>query len=97
VNIRLTDSALDDLVEIRRHYLQEGVPDVGERIVSELLRHIDRLADYPDIGRIVPEFETANLRELIHPPFRVVYWREADRMSVIRVWRSERLLRLPGE
>ncbi len=37
------------------------------------------------------------IRELIHPPFRVVYLREFDSIHLIRVWRSERILRLPDE
>jgi plasmid stabilization system protein ParE len=97
VNIRLAVSALEDLADIRRYYLQQGVPDVGERLVSELMEHIEHLADHPDIGRVVPEFETENLRELIHPPFRIVYWRETARVSIVRVWRSERQLRVPGK
>ena len=36
------------------------------------------------------------LRELIQPPFRIVYRRQSRRISIVRVWRSERLLRLPG-
>jgi plasmid stabilization system protein ParE len=71
--------------------------EVGERLVSEVIEHIEHLADHPDIGRMVPEFGAANLRELIHPPLRIVYWREATRISVIRIWRSERQLRLPGQ
>jgi len=38
------------------------------------------------------------MRELIHPPFRIVYRREANQIRIVRVWRSERVLRLePGE
>lgn len=95
MEVRLVVSALADLAEIRRHYASEGVPDIGDRLVTEIIRHIERLADHPDIGRIVPEFETAALRELIHPPFRIVYWRETSRIEIVRVWRSERQLRLP--
>ena len=49
----------------------------------------------PMIGRIVPEFEQSHIRELIHPPFRIVYMLTPDALVVIRVWRSERLLKLP--
>ena len=43
----------------------------------------------------VPEFDQPWLRELIFPPFRIVYRREATRARIVRVWRSERLLMLP--
>jgi len=46
------------------------------------------------MGRVVPEFEQPFLRELIHPPFRIVYRREPRRVRIVRVWRSERQMRL---
>ena len=42
----------------------------------------------------IPEFAKDYIRELIHPPFQVIYLREDDAIKVIRIWRSERLLRL---
>jgi hypothetical protein len=35
------------------------------------------------------------LREIICPPFRIVYRVDAGRIWIIRVWRSERLLEVP--
>ncbi len=95
VAVRLATSGLEDPAEIQRHYDTEGVPDAGRRIVAEIINRIQRLAEHPESGRVVPEFGSKNLRELIHPPFRIVYWREPEYVSIVRVWRSERLLRLP--
>jgi len=95
VKIRLTDSAIDDLRELQLYYDEQLVPQVGKRFVNEILDRIETLTNNPDIGRIVPEFDTDNIRELIHKPFRVVYLRESMSIFVIRVWRSERILELP--
>lgn len=73
------------------------MPDVGERLVAEIFHRIEMLVDHPDMGRVVPEFGQAFLRELIQPPFHIVYRRNAGLVRVIRVWRSERLLRLPPD
>jgi len=80
---------------MRFWYADQGVPEVGERFVAEIVAKVEGLATHPDRGRIVPEFGQAFLRELIHPPFRIVYRRDPGRVRVVRVWRSERLLRLP--
>jgi toxin ParE1/3/4 len=80
--IRIAESAFADLESIRAWY-------------AELLASIEALADHPDMGRIVPELGQAFLRELIRPPFRIVYRRDGKHVRVVRVWRSERLLALP--
>jgi len=53
------------------------------------------LADVPEGGRVVPELGVAALRESIHPPFRIVYRIDVERVRIVRAWRGERVLRLP--
>lgn len=96
VRVSFAESALGDLRGIQEWYAEEGVPEVGNRLVDEIFQRVEVLADHPDIGRIVPEFDEPFLRELIHPPFRIVYRRDPLRVRIVRVWRSERLLRLPA-
>jgi plasmid stabilization system protein ParE len=94
--ISFAESALGDLTHIQDWYAAEGVPEVGDRLVAEIVRRVEVLANHPDIGPIVPEFGQPFLRELIHPPLRIVYRRDPLRIRIVRVWRSERLLRLPA-
>ena len=93
--ISLAASAVDDLEAIRAWYAEQQVPGVGERLLREVIAQVERLPDFPESGRVVPEFGLAQLREVIHPPFRIVYRLDDDRVRVVRVWRSERLLTLP--
>ena len=76
VAIRFAESAISDLESIRAWYAEQGVPEVGERLIGEIVTSIEALANHPDMGRIVPEFEQPFLRELIRPPFRLVYRRD---------------------
>jgi toxin ParE1/3/4 len=92
--ISFAASAVADLEAIRAWYVAQRVPEVGERLLREVIAHVEQLADFPESGRVVPEFELAELREVIHPPFRIVYRLDDDRVRVVRVWRSERLLEL---
>lgn len=94
-SIRLAESALDDLHGIIEWYVEQNLPDVGHRLVRDIVEQIEVLADHPDAGRVVAEFGQPFLRELIRPPFRIVYRRDRKSVRVVRVWRSERLLRLP--
>jgi plasmid stabilization system protein ParE len=97
VAIRFAESALTDLESIRAWYAEQDVPEVGERLLGEIVADIEALADHPDMGRVVPEFDQPFLRELIRPPFRIVHRRDPKLVRVVRVWRSERLLDVPDE
>jgi toxin ParE1/3/4 len=96
LRVTFSDSALRDLQAVQAWYAEAGVPEVGERLVREVLARAHLLAEQPDMGRVVPEFGQPFLRELIHPPFRIVYRRDPSKVRVVRVWRAERLMRPEG-
>ena len=96
VVISFAESALRDLEAVQAWYAEQVAPEVGARLVEEVFQRVQALADHPDMGRVVPEFDQAFLRELIHPPFRIVYRHDPLRVRIVRIWRSERLLHLPG-
>lgn len=93
--ITVAASAVRDMEEIRAWYTEQQAPAVGERLVREVISQVERLAIYPESGRIVPECGIANLREIIHSPFRIIYRLDESKVRVVRVWRSERLLKMP--
>ena len=97
MKIIIARSALSDLQEIKTYYLEQGVPDIGQKFVNAILENVQRLRDHPDSGRKVPELDQDYIREIIHPPFRVVYLRNVSSVNLVRVWRIERLLLLPDE
>jgi plasmid stabilization system protein ParE len=97
VRVFFADSALSDLQEIIQYYEEQLAFQVGEKLVADIIERIEILSDHPDIGRIVPEFDAQNIREIIHPPFRIVYMREKSKIYIARVLRSERLLVLPED
>lgn len=94
-SIKFAESALCDLEDILAWYAEQHVPEIGERLVREIFARVEQLAEHPESGRVVPEFEVKTIRELIQPPFRIVYRMDFTKIWVIRVWRSERLLNLP--
>ncbi|MDE0190934.1 MAG: type II toxin-antitoxin system RelE/ParE family toxin [Gammaproteobacteria bacterium] len=94
VAVRFAESAVADLEAIKEWYADQGVPDVADRILGGVFERVERLREQPDMGRVVPEFGESFLRELIYPPFRIVYHR-SKLIRVIRVWRSERQLVIP--
>lgn len=92
--ITFAASALANIQEMQEWYSEQLVPEIGERFAGEIIEKVEALQTCPEMGRIVPEFEVVALRELIHPPFRIVYRIDGNRIRIVRIWRSERL-RLP--
>jgi plasmid stabilization system protein ParE len=84
-------SARLDLKEIAR-FIAEDSPSAAERFVRNLFQAVERLADFPESGRIVPEFSDPKLREMIRRPCRIVYRVDLDKCTVeiVRVWHAAR-------
>ena len=96
--IHLAESAVRDLGRTEALVRGTGCPQrAGERTLRRILDSIRLLEESPDLGRIVPEFGQRSLRALIRPPFRMVYRREPEGVSIVRIWRSERFLEVPED
>jgi toxin ParE1/3/4 len=93
--ITFTASAVHDLDDIRSGYADQQVPAVGDKLLREIVSQVERLGAFPESGRVVPEFGIASLREIICSPFRIIYRLDESKVRVVRVWRSERLLKMP--
>ncbi len=93
--ITFAASAVKDLDALRVWYADQQAPAVGEKLLRKIISQIERFGAFPESGRIVPEFGIANLREIISSPFRIIYRLDENRVRVVRVWRSERLLKTP--
>ena len=94
-SLSFAESAISDLEEVIAWYTEQGIPETGRKLAGKVIVQTERLTLYPDSGRVVPEFAMKDLREIIHPPFRIVYRRGKGKILIVRIWRSERLLKLP--
>jgi len=79
-----------DLESIREHIAQDSEL-YADLVVQRLIRAPDRLQQFPESGRIVPERSQAELRELIVRPFRVVYRLRDDSIQIVTIFRASRL------
>ena len=58
----------------------------------ELISETDRLQEFPELGRIVPEYKNDFIREIIFRPYRIVYRVDHENKfcEIARVWHSAR-------
>ena len=67
-----TEQARADLAAIRA-FISQDSPHYAAVIVSRLIAATDRLVLFPESSRAVPEFDNPLVREVVHPPYRIVY------------------------
>ncbi|HLG16619.1 MAG TPA: type II toxin-antitoxin system RelE/ParE family toxin [Blastocatellia bacterium] len=88
--VRWTTQAQADLAAIRA-FISQDSPHYAGVIVSRLIAATDRLVPFPESGRVVPEFGNSSIREVIQPPYRVVYRLVGrDEVHILTVHHSSR-------
>ena len=67
-----TESALTQLQAIH-DYIAQTSPDYALRMIDRLTRRSIQIAEFPFSGRMVPEYEVNEVREVFEWPYRVIY------------------------
>ena len=91
-----TSNALTDLSEIGE-YIATDSPKYAEITINKLYHKVKILIENPRIGRIVPETEKEDLRELIEGNYRIIYETINDKIFILTVHHSARILNLKND
>ncbi|MGH8455690.1 MAG: type II toxin-antitoxin system RelE/ParE family toxin [Stenotrophobium sp.] len=89
--VTLSHSARHDLEAIVR-YISLDDPARALAFGQFLISKTKALTQNPELGRIVPEFGTTEIREIIVRSYRVIYRlsQTSHRIEVIRFWHAAR-------
>jgi toxin ParE1/3/4 len=69
------------------------LPDYAVRIVDRLTRRSIQIATFPNSGRMVPEYDRKEIREVIEGRYRIIYLVEVAQVQVLAVIHGARDLR----
>ncbi len=83
--------ALRDLETIR-DYIAADSARYATLVVERIVVGVERLRDFPESGRVVPERNSAEIREVIVRPYRVVYRVRPGVVEIATVFRASRIL-----
>ncbi|ADV47115.1 type II toxin-antitoxin system RelE/ParE family toxin [Nitratifractor salsuginis] len=89
-----TANALEDLLEIIA-YIKEDNPDAAERVYRSIREKAESSSFFPLKGRVVPELEREGItlyREIVAPPWRIIYRIMDERVYVMAIVDSRRNL-----
>lgn len=85
-----SQQSLRDLEAIRA-YIAEGSPLYADLFIRRIVAAVERLTAFPESGRIVPERNATEIREVIVKPYRIVYRVRPGVVEIVTVFRASRL------
>jgi len=89
--VAFSPSARRDLGDIVR-YISLDSPERAMLFGQFLISSIKRLSDFPEMGRILPEFDDPSIREIVVRSYRIIYRVDhgEHRVDVARFWHGAR-------
>jgi toxin ParE1/3/4 len=79
-----------DLAEIYE-FIARDSPRYAETVTRSLLEAPARLREFPLSGRVVPELQREDVREVLWQAYRIVYLSRSEDVAIVTVFRASRL------
>jgi toxin ParE1/3/4 len=84
VKVHWTNTAEEHLDAIYRH-ISRNSEMYAKRVVDVVTRRSVQIGTFPLSGRMVPEYEMDQIREVIEGQYRIIYYIKPDQIDVIAV------------
>lgn len=65
-------ACLEDILAIKEHLAGHSV-SAATRFVESVFSKVGQLESFPQLGRMVPEFQQPSIRELLYRQYRIIY------------------------
>jgi toxin ParE1/3/4 len=91
VRVHWTHTAIAHLLAIYEHIAQDA-PLYARHMIDRLTKRSEQIATFPRSGRMVPEYEAPDIREVIERPYRIIYRIKTDQIDILAVVHSAQLL-----
>ncbi len=79
-----TEPAVEDLRELHA-YIARDSEVYASGFVGRIILAPERLATHPTVGRVIPETNDENIRELLFQRYRIIYWVKDDHIEILTV------------
>lgn len=90
MNVHWTNNAIEHLANIYE-YIALNSPTYAKQMVDRITRRSAQIGDQPLSGRMVPEYQSEDVRELIESSYRIIYRVKQDQIDVLAVIHGARL------
>ncbi|MEE9312767.1 MAG: type II toxin-antitoxin system RelE/ParE family toxin [Planctomycetota bacterium] len=91
MKLNWTVKSLDD-IDLYEAFICLDDPDAAEEWSDLIRTKIQRATLFPNSGRVVPEFNREDIREIIVQSHRIIYLVRDKKVLILRVWHGAMLL-----
>jgi len=78
-------------------YIAKDSPHYARRFTERIVGSVEKLAEFPKIGRLVPEAEGRDdVRELIYQGYRIIYLTRPEWVFIVTIVHGSRNLAAKG-
>ena len=84
-------AALDDLESIAE-FISRDSPHYARIFVQKIVAHVEKMGEFPESGRVVPEYGRDELREFLFRNYRIVYRTDKSAIEVVAAVHGARQL-----
>ncbi|MFN3489837.1 MAG: type II toxin-antitoxin system RelE/ParE family toxin [Emticicia sp.] len=90
ISIHWSNKVFDDILLIKEH-LGHGSEVLADRFVDKVFEKVELLKTFPQIGKMVTEFNRKDIRELIFKHYRIVYRiKNEEKITILTIQHSSR-------
>ncbi len=89
MKILWTEPAIEDLRNLHG-YIARDSEVYANSFVQRIILAVDRLPDFPRLGRMVPEADEEMIRELLYQNYRIIYRIHGDFIEILTVIHGRR-------
>lgn len=86
-----TEPGYESLEDVRRYVAQHS-PQTAQAVVERIVRATRQLETFPDSGRLLPDSDGPNVREIIVLGYRVIYRVTGNIVEILLVRHGARRL-----
>jgi addiction module RelE/StbE family toxin len=90
--VNWTKRSIKDLKAIN-DYISLDSTFYAARFISKLIKRVDILIQFPESGRIVPEKNIPEIRELIEGNYRIFYRLRKENDTILRIHNAARRIK----
>ena len=88
--IRWSEQSADDLEAIF-NFIARDSEHYARVFIQRIFDSIERLENFPQSGRMVPEYKSKNIREIILGYYRIIYKIDKDSVTLLTIHHSSKL------